>query len=136
MKQQSDQMVQEAFAQFYIALNQMFTGDLTAMKDVWSHADDVTYIGPDGTVQVVYDKVLKAFEKQAAMKLGGSVKPSNIHVIIGKDLAIMQNFEEGKNLKANGKTQVISIRVTNVFRLENGKWKMVSHHTDRLPWME
>ncbi len=133
MKQQT---VQEASSQFYIALNQMLTGDLTTMKDIWSHADDVTYMAPDGTFEVGYDKVLKSFEKQAAMKLGGQVTPSTIHVIIGKDLAITQDLEEGKNLHANGKVQVVSIRATNVFRLENGKWKMVSHHTDQLLWMK
>ena len=31
-----------------LSLNLMFAGDLGPMKDVWSHADDVTYMGPDG----------------------------------------------------------------------------------------
>ena len=38
----------EAVAQFYTALNAMFTGDMKLMNDVWSHAADVTYMGPAG----------------------------------------------------------------------------------------
>src|SRR5258706_10512270 len=44
--------VKIAVAQFYAALNTMFTGDLGPMKEVWSHTDDVTYMGPGGGFQV------------------------------------------------------------------------------------
>ena len=33
---------------FYTALNALFEGDVAPMVDVWSHAEDVTYMGPDG----------------------------------------------------------------------------------------
>src|SRR5258706_14441607 len=36
-----EKAVRAAAAQFYSALNKMFTGDLGQMTDVWSHADDV-----------------------------------------------------------------------------------------------
>jgi hypothetical protein len=38
----------KAVANFYTALNQMLTGELDQMNEVWSHADDVTYMGPGG----------------------------------------------------------------------------------------
>ena len=31
-----------------------------------------------------------------------------------------------------GKAEKVSIRVTNVFRKENGAWKVIGHHTDLL----
>jgi len=43
-----EQAVREAAAKFYSALNVMFSGDAGPMKDVWSHAADVTYMGPGG----------------------------------------------------------------------------------------
>jgi len=36
------QAVRDAAAKFYSALNVMFKGDAGPMKDVWSHAADVT----------------------------------------------------------------------------------------------
>ena len=58
-----------AAARFYAALNAMFEGDLAPMVEVWSHADDVTYMGPDGGFQVGWKQVLADWEKQAAMNL-------------------------------------------------------------------
>jgi hypothetical protein len=44
--------VREAAEQFYFALNAIFKGDLTPMQKVWSHADDVTYMGPGGGFRI------------------------------------------------------------------------------------
>jgi hypothetical protein len=49
--------VREAVARFYVALNALFTGDLEPMTQVWSHTDDVTYMGPDGGFDVGWKKV-------------------------------------------------------------------------------
>jgi ketosteroid isomerase-like protein len=129
-----DGEVTTAADQFYKALNVMFTGDVGPMKEVWSHADDVTYMGPTGGMQLGWAEVLKNWEAQAAMKLGGKVSPEDMHIFVGREIAITQNYEKGENIK-DGKTQTVSIRATNVFRKENGKWKMIGHHTDLLSFL-
>jgi ketosteroid isomerase-like protein len=128
--------VREAANRFYAALNRMFTGDLTPMRETWSHADDVTYMGPDGSFDVGWEAVLANWEKQAAMKLGGRVEPDGMRVIVGENLAVTHNLEKGQNVGADGKPLTVSIRATNVFRKENGQWKMIGHHTDLLPFLE
>jgi ketosteroid isomerase-like protein len=130
-----EKAVGEATAQFYSALNAMFTGDVGPMKDVWSHAADVTYMGPGGGFQVGWNQVLAIWEKQAAMKLGGTVKPEGMRMTVGRDIAIASTYEEGENTNADGKPAKVSIRATNLFRKENGKWKMIGHHTDLLPYL-
>jgi hypothetical protein len=45
------------------------------------------------------------------------------------------NYEKGENPNVGGKAQVVSIRATNVFRKEQGKWKMIGHQVDPLPLM-
>ena len=57
-----EKAVRAATEQFYAALNTMFTGELGPMKDVWSHAGDVTYMGPAGGLQVGWNQVLKEWE--------------------------------------------------------------------------
>lgn len=128
--------VMDTAAQFYVALNQMFTGDLDQMKEVWSHADDVTFMGPNGKFLVGWEQTLKDWEEQAAMKLGGNVIPADMRVTVGRDIAFTHNYEKGENTNARGETQKVSIRVTNVFRKEGGKWKMIGHHTDLLPYLQ
>ncbi len=131
-----EKAVRAAAAQFYAALNRMFTGDLGPMTEVWSHADDVTYMGPGGGFQVGWAKVLESWKAQAAMKLGGSVEAADMRVTVGRDIAVTSNFENGENTNAKGERQKLSIRATNVFRKEGGKWKMIGHHTDLLPYLK
>ncbi len=128
--------VNEAVKQFYVALNAMFTGDLDPMQRIWSHANDVTYMGPAGGYRTGWDQVISDWEAQAAMKLGGRVTPKNMRITLGRDLAVVSNYEIGKNSGPDGKPREVRIRATNLFRKENGKWKMIGHHTDLLPFLE
>ena len=133
--EKDDEGVRQAVSQFYTALNTMFTGELGPMKEVWSHASDVTYMGPGGGFQVGWDQVLATWEEQAAKKLGGKVEPADMRITVGHDLAIASDIEKGENASAAGKVQKVSIRATNLFRKEDGKWKMIGHHTDLLPYL-
>ncbi len=128
--------VEQATAQFYTSLNTMFTGDAGPMLETWSHADDVTYMGPAGEFQVGWNEVRETWKAQAALHLGGKVEPYETRITVGKDLAFSQCYEKGSNLDAQGRTVQVSIRATNLFRRENGKWKMIGHHTDLLPFLE
>ena len=130
-----EQAVREATANFYAALNEMFTGDVSAMMNVWSHGDDVTYMGPGGGIEIGWEHVQLIWKKQAALKLGGEVKPQSTYVLFGRDLAFSLCLEVGDNV-VDGKPQQVSIRATNVFRKENGQWKMIGHHTDLLPFLQ
>lgn len=131
-----EEAVFEAVEQFYAALNTMFTGDLGPMKGVWSHADDVTYMGPGGGIQVGWDQVHADWEAQAAMKLGGEVRPEEITITLGSDIAIVNNYERGENTNVEGKPEKVSIRVTKVFRKSDGQWKIIGIHADPLPFLE
>ena len=127
--------VQAANAAFYVALNKIFVGDVGPMKSVWSHADDVTYMGPTGKFDRGWGAVLKDWEGQAALKLGGRVEPVEVRMIVGQDMAILTSYEQGENTNAKGKVEHVRLRATNIFRKEGGQWKMVGHHTDPLPYL-
>lgn len=124
-----------ANAHFYAALNAMFKGEIAPIEAVWSHADDVTYLGPDGVFETGWGAVRKDWEIQTAKKLGGRIEPTDIHVFVGRDLAVVNDYEQGENTNANGKVEQVKLRATNIFRKEGGQWKMVGHHTDLLPYM-
>lgn len=124
--------VRQVADQFYDALNVMFTGDAAPMKQVWSHADDVAYMGPGGSIKIGWRKVWKDWEAQAACKLGGNVRAEDVHFVVNGDLAAMYAREVGENTNIGGKREKVDIRVTNIFRKEDGKWRMIGHHTDLL----
>lgn len=126
--------VRAAASRFYEALNQMFTGDLALMKEVWSQKDDVTYMGPGGDFQVGWAKVSAEWERQASMKMGGKLEAADLHVTLGANggMATVCNYEKGENKNNKGEMRKVFIRATNTFRKENGNWKMVGHHVDLL----
>lgn len=135
MRDQDEQAVRQASEQFYAALNALFTGDLTAMEEVWSHAEDVTYMGPGGGFQVGWPEVRANWQSQAALELGGEVRPESLRITLGQDLAATHCYERGSNLGPEGEPREVAIRATNLFRKENGQWKMIGHHTDLLPFI-
>ena len=131
----SKDAVLAANAQFYSALNIMFTGDATPMAQIWSHADDATYMGPDGKFLQGWSAIGANWNVQANLKLGGHVAPVEMQVVAGPMLGVVSAYEQGENTNANGKAVKVRMRATNVFRLEDGQWKMIGHHTDLLPYM-
>ena len=130
-----EKAVQQASDEFYAALNDMFEGNIEPMQAVWSHADDVTYMGPDGKFIVGWDQVQAIWQSQAALMLGGSIQPERIHVTVGQDLATVECEEVGENI-VHGKPTKVTIRATNTYRKEDGQWKMIGHHTDTLPFLD
>ena len=124
-----------AHAGFYAALNQLFSGQVAPMIDVCSHGDDVTYMGPTGNYERGWNAVLKDWQGQAAMKLGGRVDASELQVVVGQNLAVVTNYETGENTNAQGKVERVRLRATNTFRKEGGRWRMIGHQTDTLPYL-
>ena len=129
------QAVKAAVAKFHDALNTLFTGDATPIKAVWSHADDVVYMGPVGGMQVGWTQVEPYWDKQAVKKLGGKVDPVDLHVTASPTLAIVHYYEKGENV-IDGKPQAVNIRTTTTFRKEGSQWKVFSHHTDTLAYLQ
>jgi ketosteroid isomerase-like protein len=128
-------VISTANSQFYAAINKLFTGDINPMTSIWSHADDVTYMGPTGGYERGWTAVLKNWQGQASLKLGGKVEPADIQIIAGKDMAVVSDIEVGENSNAGGRVEKVRLRATNIYRKESGQWKMVGHHTDPLPYL-
>lgn len=123
--------VKKATANWYAALNTMFTGDSQPMKDAWSQQDDITYMGPAGDYLRGRAAIDRAWDAQAAQKLGGRVVPTNINTVVGKDLAVINCIERGENA-VEGRVETVEIRSSTTFRLEAGVWKAIGHQTDLL----
>jgi ketosteroid isomerase-like protein len=130
----SQAAVKAATDSFYSALNLMFTGDGGPVKDAWSHAEDVTYMGPSGEYSIGWNEIEKEWDKQAAAKLGGKVTPEKLHIVAGDTLAFINCVEAGQNV-VNGKVEPVKLRSSTIFRKENGAWKIVAHQTDLLGYM-
>ena len=131
----NQQAVAAATTDFYAALNTMFAGNGRPMKDAWSRARDITYMGPDGLYLIGWEKIEQEWNTQTANKLGGRVTPQQLHTVVGDDLAVITCIESGENI-VNGKNETVQIRSSTLFRKENGAWKVIGHQTDPLKYMD
>ena len=114
---------------FYSGLSRM---DVAALPEIWSHSDDVTTMHPMGGEQVGWEEVRTSFEQAAGSMTDSQVTLLDQRIYAGTDLAYETGIERG-SAKLAGEPIEFEQRVTNVYRLEDGRWKMIHHHTDVSP---
>lgn len=131
-----DLAVKAADDRFFSALAAMFTGDAAPMEDLWSHADDVVYMGPvPGLLHKGWKAIDEDWLQQGKMKLGGSIEVLERHITVGEELAVVHAIAKTTGQDPEDAAGQFTIRGTNVFRKEGSAWKLIAHHSDPLPYV-
>ncbi|MEM9682676.1 MAG: nuclear transport factor 2 family protein [Pseudomonadota bacterium] len=122
--------VRTASEEFYAALNRMLAGDARSLGDIWSHSSTVTAMHPIGDWHVGWDDVKTTFDKVAKASTGGQVWITDQLIRIGGDMAYEVGMEHAE-FAIDGQPLTVNSRVTNIYRREQGGWKIVHHHGDK-----
>jgi ketosteroid isomerase-like protein len=125
--------VRQASDQFYAALRRGLTGDTSEMFAACSQADDVTTMHPLGGRQIGWSEVRASWEMAASALDGGSVEVNDLQITLLGDEAAYTTGTENVSATVGGTPVSFSARCTNVYRREDGVWKVVHHHLDLLP---
>jgi len=128
--------VRAAVDQWFVALNAMLNGDPKPLADLYSHADDVSYMGAEGTFRVGWEATYADWSEQASKSSGGQVAPVDVHIVESGDLAAVQHLTRGEVRQPDGQINQTNVRESSVFRKEKGTWKMIAHHADAIPYWE
>jgi uncharacterized protein (TIGR02246 family) len=121
--------VRAASDRFYSALEAMANGDARSMADVWSHDDDVTTMHPIGGREEGWDAVRGSWEGVASASTDGTLTRSDQVIrVIGN--AAYELCTESVSWTFAGEPMSLEGRATNVYRKEQGEWKIVHHHAD------
>ena len=115
---------------FYVAFNSALHGDLDPMSTVWSHRADISNLSAAGGWASGWDEVRAGFRNMARLYPDGQIAPQDIKVVADGEMGFSVCKETGQLRSAEGPMVRFSERATNVFRLEDGKWKLVHHHAD------
>lgn len=126
--------VKAASTQFYAAVNGMLNGQQGSMDEIWSHGATATTMHPIGGREVGWDNIRPVWDQVASLAAGGQVELADQVLSVDGDTAYEVGYERGHGTLA-GERVAIDHRVTNIYRLENGAWKVVHHHTDLSPAM-
>jgi len=129
-----EDQVREASETFYRALNSMANGDAGPMANIWSHGADVTTMHPIGGREVGWTEVEKPWQQVASLASAGQITLKDQLIRVSGDLGYEVGTEQGHFTLAGEKVS-FEQRVTNVYRQEAGRWKIVHHHTDLSPGM-
>lgn len=136
MATEDEKAVRQAVEQWFVVLNAMLNGDPKPFADLYSHADDITYMGAEGTYRVGWAATYADWTAQAEKSTGGKAEGADIHVAIKGDMATAAHYTKGAVKQPNGEIAQTFLRETSVFRKEGGQWRMIGHHADAIPFWE
>jgi len=121
-----------AIEQSHAAVDGIFKGDTTMAKALFSERGDITLGNPFGPYACGRKKVEDTLAGAASNYRDGEV--TGVELIakyVSGDLACVVEVERGR-AKVGGANDFASLalRVTSLFRLEDGAWKLVHRHAD------
>lgn len=108
-------------------------GDLDPWLAMWSTEDPVILFGVDATKQGA-DAVRRTFQWQASwISQCTAYRFDLVAAGVSGDLAYTVAFEHASVSVGGGPVQPITNRATQVYRREDGQWKIIHRHTDQPP---
>ena len=113
-------------------------GNPDVYKALYSRGDDVTLANPFGPPAVGWVEVSATLDRAAANYRDGEVVGfENVATVRGPDLAYTVEIESYR-ARVGGASELlpVAVRVTTVFRLEEGVWKVTHRYADPItaPW--
>jgi ketosteroid isomerase-like protein len=122
-----------AMAELVAAQRDFMDGDATALQALYSHRDDVTVMGGFGGFERGWAEVGPRLAWAASHFRGGEYSQQNISVTVGRDVACLVCLERwARNSDDGQRVPIMELRVTQAFRLEGERWRLVHRHADEL----
>ena len=114
------------------ALDQIARGDASGYRALYSRRADITVANPFGGVGRGWDEVTEQVERAASYYRDGEATRFDIITkAVTPELAYTVTIEGIETKLASGSDVVpLVVRVTSVYRREDGDWKLVHRHAD------
>jgi hypothetical protein len=122
----------ELIARSHLALGEFVKGDPEPLKSLFSNRDDVSLANPLFPARRGWRQAAEAMERAASNYTDGkAIGFENIAKYITPELAYILEVERYE-VKIAGRedNSPVALRVTSIFRPEDGVWKIVHRHAD------
>jgi ketosteroid isomerase-like protein len=124
--------VDELIERYHLGGDEFLKGNPEPLKELWSRREDVTLANPFGPPVRGWDEVAKASDRAASQARDGEFLGFEIvakHVT--SELAYVVEIERARAKMGESEDMTpLDLRVTMVFRPEDGEWKVVHRHAD------
>jgi ketosteroid isomerase-like protein len=128
--------LQKILRDYHRAQKEFQKGNPQPLKDICSHADDVTIIGGMGGVEKGWVRVEKRYEwasSKFASKDEDEHQNETVSLVATPEMAYAVEIERGRiRVAGSDRIQDLVLRVTTIFRREHAEWKLVHRHADPL----
>jgi ketosteroid isomerase-like protein len=124
--------VDQLIEQYQLALGEFVKGNPEPVQELYSYRDDVTLANPLGPPARGWEQVAATIERAASQfRDGEMVAFETVAKYVTPELAYAVWIER-QEAKFGGREDVvpIALRVTMIFRPEDGAWKIVHRHAD------
>jgi ketosteroid isomerase-like protein len=124
--------VDELIEQFHLAQGEVAKGNPEPVKKLLSHREEVTLANPLAPPAHGWDEVAEVTERAVSQfRDGEMVGFEIIEKHVTPELAYVVRVERAR-AKVGGSEDIapITLRVTMIFRPEDGEWKIVHRHAD------
>lgn len=114
------------------ALDEIARGNPDAFFELYSHRDDATLANPYGPPARGWSQIEEAGRRAASNYLDGrAIEFENFAKFLAADLGYTLEIERFET-KVAGSDEVVpvALRVTSIFRPEDGIWKLLHRHAD------
>ena len=131
-----DSSLQTFLPQWEEAQTHFINGDPTLWKQLSSHGDDATVLGAFGGYEKGWNEVGPRYDWASSQFKAGraTISVEYLNTGVSGDLAFTVAIErqEGVRLGNQNNPTPRALRVTQVFRKENGAWKLLHRQADPL----
>lgn len=130
----ADASVEAAIARLHRAMADVANGDVAAIKALYSHSADATSFYGWGGFEHGWDGVAARWDWAGRQFKGGRVSYQTIATVVSADMFLATEIETYADQRVAGVEGLTgwSNRVTHVFRREDGEWRLVHRHANRL----
>jgi ketosteroid isomerase-like protein len=123
----------DAVARLHAAMAKVANGDISGIKAVYSHGEDATSFYGWGGFEKGWEAVSHRWDWAGSQFKGGTVAYQNVTTVVTPELAYTTDIETfDVRMEGLGAPTQWSNRVTHVFRLEGGEWRLLHRHANRL----
>ena len=106
-------------------------GDPQPRMELWSRRDPVTLFGAIGMSESGWGQLSQTFSRVVSRFSAVSDFRIDIELVgVGEDLAYVLWFERFDGSIGGRAREPVTVRVTHVYRREDGDWKIVHRHAD------
>ena len=110
----------------------LHNGDAGPRIAIWSHNDPVTLFGA-ALMGSGWTEIRQVFESLASRFSNGTYEYEVIAAGAGGDLGYVVGIEHSTVSVGGATPEAYELRVSEVFRREDGEWKVVHRHADPMP---